>query len=150
MGNLTADMIWYLLGYYGGFEHRLQQWPRFARFGPQIIQLKEGMAQNAMRLLFTAKLSLGIGSIPALIAAGIVRTPWPRVLLVQTAGEIIWTGALVLIGFFLGQYVPQIEKDMRIAAGAGGVLLLILLAVWLRRRLGGDKKNEHKLMESLL
>ncbi len=133
MGNVTGDFVWYLLGYFGGFERRLRTWPRFARYEPQIERIKADVAQHASKLLLGAKLSLGIGSIPTLIAAGIVRVSWWRVVIVQLIGEIIWSGALVLVGFFLGQYVPQIMKDLRIATAIGGIGFL-LLVLWLMRK----------------
>ena len=132
-GNVIGDMFWYALGYYGGFEHRLRTWPRFARYTPKIEQIKADIAQRALQLLLGAKLSLGIGSIPTLIAAGIVRIAWWRVVLVQTLGEIIWTGGLVIIGLFLGPYVPQILEDVRIATIVGGIVFT-LLVLWLLRR----------------
>ena len=143
LGNVTGDLGWYLLGYFGGFESRLRSWPRFARFEPQIEQIKVDMAQRAPRLLLASKLSLGIGSIPALIAAGIVRVPWWRVVAVQVVGEIIWTGGLLLLGFFLGQYIPQIMRDLRIATIVGSVLLLLLVGWLLRDQIGTVIKNKN-------
>lgn len=131
-GNVAGDFCWYLLGYFGGFERRLRKWPRFARYEAQIERVKTDVAHHAPKLLLGAKLSLGIGSIPTLIAAGIVRVPWWRVVIVQTVGEIIWSGVLVLAGYFLGQYIPQIMKDLRIATAVGG-LGFLLLVLWVMR-----------------
>ena len=64
-----------------------------------------------------------MASIPTLVAAGIARVPWSRVLLVQLMGEVIWTGSLVLFGFFLGRYVALLKHDLRIAPLVTGVLL---------------------------
>ena len=142
-GNVAGDLGWYLLGYFGGFESRLRAWPRFARFEPQIAHIKADVARRAPRLLLAAKLSLGIGSIPTLIAAGIVRVPWWRVVAVQVVGEIIWSGSLVLIGFFLGQYIPQIMRDLRIATMVGGALLFLLIGWLLRNQIGAMIKNKY-------
>jgi len=68
-------------------------------------------------------LAFGVASIPTLVAAGIARVPWPRVLLVQLMGKVIWTGSLVLFGFFLGQYVALLKRDLRIAPLVTDVLL---------------------------
>ncbi|MEZ4663071.1 MAG: DedA family protein [Caldilineaceae bacterium] len=141
-GNVVGDMFWYTLGYHGGFERRLRAWSFVARYASQIEQIKLEVNQRAPQLLLGAKLSLGIGSIPTLIAAGMARVRWWRVALVQSAGEIIWTGSLVLIGFFLGQYVPQILKDMRIATIVGGIIfLLLVLGLWRRPCYTSTKPN---------
>ncbi len=128
-GNLASDVNWYCLGYFGHFEGLLQRLPFFAPLTPQIEQIKEKVAQNAPRMLLIAKLALGVASIPTLVAAGMVHVRWQRFLWLQVLGEVIWSGTLVLVGVFLGQYVSQLEKDLRIAGLIGGVLFVLLL-IW--------------------
>lgn len=134
-GNVTGDLCWYLLGRMGKIETLMRWFPSLARLRPQIERLKQEVARRALRMLFVAKLALGVASIPTLIAAGIARVPWLRVLGIQLLGEVIWSGTLVLFGVFLGQYVALLEKDLRIASLAGSVILLLLLLWFLRRRL---------------
>jgi membrane protein DedA with SNARE-associated domain len=132
-GNVTGDLFWYLLGYLGRIETLMAWFPMLTPLQPQIDRLKIAVAQRASRMLLIAKLAFGVASIPTLVAAGIARVPWPRVLLTQIVGEVIWSGALVLFGLFLGQYVSQLQKDIRIAAFITG-LLFVFLAIWLIRR----------------
>ena len=132
-GNVTGDLCWYLLGYWGRIETLFHWFPRLAQWQPQINELKDKVVQRAARMLLVAKLAFGVISIPTLIAAGIAHVPWLRVLCVQVIGEIIWTGSLVLFGVFLGQYVALLQKDLRIAALVAG-LFFAFLAIWLIRR----------------
>lgn len=132
-GNLTSDLGWYCLGYFGHFERLLQRLSLFAQLTPQIEQIEAEVAQNAPRMLLIAKLLFGVASIPTLIAAGVVHVPWQRFLWVQILGEVIWSGALVLLGVFLGQYVGQLQKDLRIAGLISGVLFTLVL-IWVVRR----------------
>ncbi|MFN8439697.1 MAG: VTT domain-containing protein [Caldilineaceae bacterium] len=132
-GNLTGDFCWYLLGYFGQFDRLLRWFPRFAKFQPQIDQFRMQVNQHAPKMLFIAKLSLGVMSIPTLVAAGMARVPLWRVAPVQILGEILWTGGLVLIGVYLGQYVTQFERGLQIASIAVGAILL-LVVLWLLRK----------------
>ena len=132
-GNLTSDLCWYLLGYFGQLETLLRRFPRLARLAPQIDQLKSEVTYSAPRMLLIAKLAFGVVSIPTLVAAGVARVSWQRVVPVQLLGEVIWTGALVLFGLFLGQYVQRLQNDLRIVALVGGVIGILLL-IWVVRR----------------
>jgi membrane protein DedA with SNARE-associated domain len=132
-GNLTGDLCWYLLGYFGHFEALVRRFPQLVWLVPQIEQMKAEVLQRAPRMLLIAKLALGVASIPTLVAAGVARVPWQRVVLVQLLGETIWTGALVLFGLFLGQYVSRLQKDLRIAALVSSVIFVLLL-LWVIRR----------------
>ena len=146
-GNLIGDFCWYLIGYFGHFETLLRRFPRLVRFAPQIDQMKADVAQSAPRMLFIAKLAFGVASIPTLVAAGVVRVPWQRVVPIQILGEVIWTGAMVLLGLFLGQYVSRIQKDLRIAALVSGVIFVLFLIWVVRRRIKPGKRVRQKPVE---
>ncbi|MEZ4678463.1 MAG: VTT domain-containing protein [Caldilineaceae bacterium] len=133
MGNVTGDLCWYLLGYLGRVETLIRWFPSLASLRPQIERLKTEVAQHASRMLFIAKLAFGVASIPTLVAAGIARVSWLRVVVTQVLGEVVWTGSLVLFGLFLGQYVAQLQKDLRIGALVTA-LLFISIIIWLIRR----------------
>lgn len=137
-GNLGADALWYGLGRSGGIE-------RVARYGrwiglreEQIHRLEAGVRQNATRILLVAKLTAGL-VIPALIAAGLVRAPWRKWFLPVFAGEMLWTGGLVLGGYYATAYLSQIERGVTYAAAGGSLLVLLFLGykafgMWKKRK----------------
>lgn len=141
-GNITGDLCWYLLGFLGGFERGLFWFPPLRRWEPEIAHLKTRMKQHAPKMLLISKLSLGIGSIPMLIAAGLAHVAWWRVAPVQLVGEIVWTGSLVLIGVFLGQYVARLEYMLQIAGIVGSAIFVAGLIFLLRKQF--DKKTNCK------
>ena len=98
LGNLTADTLWYLLGYTGNIDAalRLGHWAGFRR--KHVDRLTGAMQAHGLKILFFAKLTAGF-MIPALIAAGLARLPWKRWFPVLLLGEMIWTGILIVIGF---------------------------------------------------
>ena len=129
VGNLTADLGWYLLGYLGRFErltHRIK-WLR--KHKAQIDRLEFEMKQHAIKILLVAKLTLSM-SVPALIAAGMAKVKFRRWFPAIFLAEGIWTGSLVYIGYHLGEYVKQLEAGMQILAVVGVVVFLGFI-IWL-------------------
>jgi membrane protein DedA with SNARE-associated domain len=132
-GNLTADSLWYTLGYLGKID-----W--FLRFGKKmginddiLSRLKIGMHDHAARILFVGKLTLSL-MIPALITAGLVKAPWRRWFPAIFTGEMLWTGALVIIGFYTTEAIKRVAQWVEFAA-LGGAVLFVLFLIIIGRRL---------------
>jgi membrane protein DedA with SNARE-associated domain len=138
MGNLSADIGWYMLGYLGRFEVLLQHIGWLRPHQDRINRLEHEMTRHAAKILLVAKLTLSM-SIPALIAAGMARVPWRRWLPVLLFGECLWTGGLVLIGFYLGHYIKQLEQGMQIIAVIG-TLIFVVTAIWLIKRVSSSSQ----------
>lgn len=128
IGNLSADTLWYSLGYLGKTKW-INQWGR--RFGLRdslIRHLEQHMIKHATRVLFLAKLTLSL-VIPSLIAAGLLRIPWRRWFPALIVAETLWTGSLVLIGFYTTEAIKRVEQWVEYAAlgiSLGFVVLVIL------------------------
>lgn len=133
IGNLTGDLCWYLLGYFGQFEKLMRWFPRLAPLQPEIERFKLRVNYDAPRMLLIAKLFFGIGSVPTLVAAGITRYSLWRIAPTQILGEAVWTGTLVLIGLYLGQYVILFASSIQIISIVGAILF-VLAILWLVRR----------------
>lgn len=133
LGNLSADLIWYSLGHAGELEWAM----RFGRrlgLKPEIIQrLEDGMLKHAARILFMAKLTVSF-MIPSLIAAGLVRIPWRRWFPALFAGEMIWTGSLVLIGYYATEAIKRVERGVEYLM-AVLALVFIIFMLWKGRHL---------------
>jgi membrane protein DedA with SNARE-associated domain len=147
VGNLFADNLWYLLGYAGKLEWAF----RFGRrlgLQPQILErLEQGMCDHAARILFIAKLTVSF-MIPSLISAGLVKVPWRRWFPALMTGEMIWTGSLVLIGYYATEAIKRVE--MAVEYGILGLsLVFVTFMLWNGRRLfrqilkidGSDKRS---------
>lgn len=113
IGNFSADAAWYFLGRWGNFDAWVRRFPRLGKFWPQIEQLRVGMQEHAAKFVLMTKLSLGVAIIPTLIAAGMSRVSWRRLLPISIGSEIVWSGSLILLGYFFGQYLPQIEAGLQ-------------------------------------
>ncbi len=82
---------------------------------PEILErLEQGMHEHAARILFIAKLTVSF-MIPSLIAAGLVKVRWRRWFPALFAGEMIWTGSLVLIGYYATEAIKRVEQGVEYA-----------------------------------
>jgi membrane protein DedA with SNARE-associated domain len=97
------------------------------------------MRLHAVKILFFAKLSMSL-MIPSLIAAGLVKAPWRRWFPAVFGGEIIWTGALVLIGFYATEAIKRIEQGVEYVI-LGATILFVLFVLYLSRRVLRESEN---------
>lgn len=130
LGNLLSDVLWYTLGYLGRREW-LHRYGGYVGLREELVnRLMSDIQTHAARLLFVAKLTLGF-TIPTLVATGLARVPMRRWLAYLVAGETIWTGTLVYLGFNFGRYVRRLERGVEIVAVIGGLLFTGLLVFYL-------------------
>jgi membrane protein DedA with SNARE-associated domain len=110
-GNLTADTLWYMLGYLGKTEWIFHFGKRLG-LKPELIEhMKQQMISHSTKVLFLAKLTVSF-VIPSLITAGLLRIPWKRWFPSFILAESLWTGSLVLIGYYTTEAVKRVEKNV--------------------------------------
>ena len=133
VGNLSADSLWYLLGYAGKLEWAMSLARRLG-VRPEVLErLEQGMHEHASRILFVAKLTVSF-MIPSLISAGLVKVRWRRWFPSLFAGEMIWTGSLVLIGYYATEAIKRVEQVVEYAV-LGLSLVFVIFTLWLGRRM---------------
>lgn len=132
VGNLTADFLWYRLGYMGKLEWLLK-FDRILRIRRgHITRLSKDIHKHARKLLVIAKLSLSL-SIPALVATGVAKVPWRRWFWAVLLAEMTWTGALVLIGIRFTRFLPRLEFGLQVLSIAMFILLIVLIGSYAHR-----------------
>ena len=115
LGNLSADMLWYGLGYMGKSEWLVRYGGFFRIRKGHVDRLTEDMHKHARKLLLMAKLTVSV-AVPVLIATGVAKVPWRRWFWVVFIGEAIWTGALVFLGFHFARSIAQLEFGVQLVA----------------------------------
>lgn len=128
LGNTAADYTWYLLGYFGGHRSRLRRIGWVRQNEVKIEHLTRNINQQATKLFLLTKASIGLMSIPVLIASGVARVRWCRLLLISIFFEPLWNGALIMAGYRLGDYITELDRGLRIFALIGSIALFIILA----------------------
>jgi membrane protein DedA with SNARE-associated domain len=132
-GNLTADSLWYTLGYLGKTEWILHFGRRLGLRETLINHLKQNMLAHATKVLFLAKLTVSF-VIPSLIAAGLLRIPWRRWFPALLVAETIWTGSLILIGYYTTEALKRVEQGVEYAVLLASVAFVVF-AILAGRRL---------------
>jgi membrane protein DedA with SNARE-associated domain len=137
IGNLTADILWYCLGFAGKIEW-LQPYQRWLGIKPkQMDHLQSEMQKHAPKILFFAKLSAGF-MIPSLLAAGISKVPLKKWLPTLLIGEMIWTGTLFFIGYHGTQMLSNITRGIEYVFLAASLVFLFVMVILIRKALAAS------------
>lgn len=133
IANLLADVFWYVVGYFGGSRRILLRIGFIRRRWFTIRRLQRDLRDQASRIYLLTKLSMGLLTIPLLIASGMARVPWYRLAMVSLVVEPLWNGLLVLAGLRLGEYVAQLEHGLQTLALVGTIVVFLVLLMVYRR-----------------
>lgn len=136
IANFLADVFWYLVGYSAGQGGRVSRLPWLKRRMDAIESIEQALHGRAAQMYLMTKLSLGLLTIPVLIASGLARVPWLRLFAVSIVVEPLWNGLLVLAGYRLGDSVAHMDRGLRIAAIVGSVIVFLVLLLLYRRMFG--------------
>lgn len=139
-GNLCADTLWYTIGYIGRIEWFFSIGQRMGVSRERLERLQVNMQKHAVKVLFFAKLSMSL-MIPSLIAAGMVKARWRSWFPAVFSGELIWTGGLVLIGYYATEAIKRVEQGIEYFI-LGGSIAFVLFMLWLSRRILRDSETE--------
>lgn len=132
-GNLIADVFWYNVGARGKTKWILKHGRRIGVRQKHLDKLSEGMKQHVVKILLMAKISVGL-AVPTLLVAGITRVPWRKWFPVVFLGEAIWTGILVVIGYYATEAIKQTEQGLE-ALMLGSTFLFLVMLFWLIPRI---------------
>jgi membrane protein DedA with SNARE-associated domain len=132
VGNLTADVLWYWAGTKGKIEWVLRYFKWLGVRHDHIERLQQSLRRYAPKILLLAKLSAGF-AVPALIAAGMSRIRWRRWFPVVFLGETLWTGGLVLLGYFAAEAIRHLEQGVHVIV-LGTSLGFLFVFLWLLPR----------------
>lgn len=130
--DLIGDSILYSIGARGGrllparLRARLQ-----SRTGLQ-ERLRREIQDHGARLLVIAKITHGAG-FAVLMAAGAARYPFGRFLFVNLLATVVKSGALVALGWWMGDQWSRAEVWMDRAIVVMVALLVIGAMIWLHR-----------------
>jgi membrane protein DedA with SNARE-associated domain len=131
VGNLGADAFWYTMGRSSKIG-KLARWSR--RSQALVDVLRAGMHTHALKVLLMAKLSIGM-AVPAIIAAGLARVPWRRWFPIVLLGEILWTGMLLLVGFYATEAIKGAEQVVVYLGAVGSAVFIGVILVYVPREL---------------
>lgn len=138
-GDFIGDIIWYYIGKHGA-RRFIERFGRFFSVTMADVERFEGFfKQHQTAILFVSKITLGFGFAGAvLLAAGIVRVPLRKYLLLNLLGGFVWTAILLTIGYVFGNFFLTLNAGFRIASLLAAAALIVLalygFARFMRRR----------------
>lgn len=102
----------------------------------RLDQLRDVLDERGMRVVFLGRLAAFPSSLMA-AAAGSAGVPWRQFVVADTAGALVSLGALVGVGYGLG----EAYDEAGIWASGAGVLVLLALAVFVGRSLSSPRSS---------
>ena len=134
MGDLIGDVAWYYIGYRYGHKFIAKYGTYFSVTEARVEKAKDIFRKHQHKVLFISKITTGFGfAIVTLVTAGMARVPFFAYLSTNIAGQFIWTGILLAIGYFFGNlYVTFNNVFGRISVTAG-IIFFILIALGYRQ-----------------
>jgi len=131
-GAILGETAGFLLGRRYG-DSVLRRVPFADRFADRIEEVKRSIEGNAGKTIVVGRFVTGAGGfIPFVAGTSRVR---PRTFFVYTIPTLlVWTSALALLGFFLGNHVETIDRVLSTIGWVGLGIVVLLLVVWLERR----------------
>ena len=132
LGDLAGDALYYVAGRWllrglgprarpdGALRRRIEAWRDYLRERPG-------------RVLLMGKLTHSAG-FAVLLGAGAARVPPARYMAYNLLGALPKSAVLVLLGYFWGRFLGELQSDLRLA-GVCGLLLALLAVAGVARRL---------------
>ena len=132
-GAILGDNFGYLIGHWGGYR-LLVRYGRYIRLDEAKVKVARYLfLRFGGRVVFFGRF-VSILRAYAAFLAGTTRMPWPRFLVFNAAGGIVWASLYGTAAFFLGKEVERLSRPLAIAFGVAGVIALIVAAILIRRQ----------------
>ena len=131
---IVGDNLGYLIGYRGGRRliHRYQKlfWIKSTTLakGERLFQRHGSMTVLFAR--FIAGLRIVAGPL-----AGVLHMNWPKFLLFNSLGAVLWVSVISSLGYFFGEHWDQLLRFVHHFSVACLVMVCTAGALWLWRRL---------------
>ena len=130
LGDLIGDVFWYYLGYFVGHKF-------IKRFGKYFSITEEGVQTVSTifhtykdYILIISKITMGFGfALVTLVTAGIVRIPFKRYITLNAMGQFVWTGLLMIVGYFLGQAYTTFDNIFS-KTFIAAIFILVIVALF--------------------
>lgn len=124
MGDVLSDTMWYFIGFFGARKF-FNRYGHIVNITPGILDKAEKkFHQHHLRILIISKLTMGFGFATAILAtAGMLRVSLIRFLTINIACGFVWVSFLIFIGYYFGNVLARIPKNIQIA---GAIFTIIL------------------------
>ncbi len=126
LGDMTADIFYYFLGYHGQKQF-------FGRFYVSDSNLKKAqdvsqlLHRHPRRIIILAKLTHIVG-LPVLLAVGMSHYSWSEFVLFDFIATLVKSALLITLGYYLTESWPRLARVF-IILGWPGILFIVLAII---------------------
>ncbi|HIP50341.1 MAG TPA: DedA family protein [Candidatus Pacebacteria bacterium] len=140
LGDVLGDVIFYWIGCKGGI-HFVRRVGKYIGITEElVVKMEKFFASHGGKTIFAVKSTTGL-CWATFIAAGIVKMPFRKFVGYSVLGGLVWSGFLVIMGYFFGYLYEQIVDYINYSGLIIGGLAVIFFV-----GLGLYKKYETKDM----
>jgi len=124
LGDFTADIVWYMVGYIGA-RPLVRKYGKYLKITPEILDKVEyEFNKYHEKILIISKLTMGFGfALAILIFAGIAKVSIKKYVTINLFFGFIWTILLIILGYIFGNIYNLIPASFKY------IFLLTMLAV---------------------
>src|SRR5579872_5711615 len=131
-GAILGDNIGFLVGREGGYR-LLRRYGRYIRLNERRVKLGFYLfRKHGGKVVFFGRFVAILRTLAAFLA-GTNRMPWPRFLLFNALGGIVWATFYGLGGYFLGNNIHRFTGPVGIITIVLATLIIIAFLLFLRR-----------------
>ncbi len=129
IGDLIGDVVWYSIGRMFGHSFTRKFGKYFSITEEGVTRVTKIFQKHTSRILIISKITMGFGfAIVTLFTAGMSKIPFNQYISLNIAGQVIWTGILLFLGYFFGNLYEQLDG---IFAKISVVALIVLISIGL-------------------
>jgi len=150
VGAIIGDNVGYSVGRYGGYPllRRILRFFHIEAIGERTLTYAQRFfARHGDKTVFFGRFFSLLRAWTAFLA-GVNRMPWPRFLVWNAAGGIVWAIVYGLLGYFLGNNVSLLDSVLS-ALGIGGavalgvvIVAIIGVVIWQRRQAAHERADQ--------
>lgn len=144
LGSVAGALALYWLGALFGRERMHAIWARLPLVkASDLVRTEEWFARHGTKAVFLGRMVPIFRSLVS-VPAGVERMPLPVFLMLTTLGSLVWNGALVMAGYWLGDRWELVEGYVGVLSKVVLVLVAAALVAYLAVRLRGRGSARHR------
>lgn len=127
-GDLVGDIIWYQIGRHGVHRFVKKFGHLFSLDVKNVAIIERTFKKHETKTLIISKITAGFGfSLLTLMTAGSIGIPFKKYMTINFLGQFFWSGFVITIGYFFGQFYQAIDQSFRIMSVVVFVAIFILV-----------------------
>lgn len=136
--ELLGDVFWYWVGNRWG-DGFVRRFGRYVGITAELVARVRALYEiHHDKIIVISKLTAGFGFAPAIyFTAGLARVSFSRYMVINIGGQVVWTSAMLAIGYYLGHFYLQFNGALDRVFFIAFVLVIFGIMIGFGRYLWG-------------